>query len=137
MGNPKMMTILPEIKFSCRKSVFFEFYSIPTQRSSRQRNGPWNAKSSVFDSSTKSSPTRFETDDVQGRSPGCTGMQAPVVRAHCETTTAGPREQPSGGHTISNDLLEDHHTDGDEKWNKPLVQTGTTLPEIEKNTEGG
>uniref|UniRef100_A0A914E9Z2 F-box domain-containing protein n=1 Tax=Acrobeloides nanus TaxID=290746 RepID=A0A914E9Z2_9BILA len=49
----------------------------------------------------------------------------------------GPREQPSGGPTISSDLLDDHHTDGDEKWNKPLVQTGTTLPEIEKNTEGG
>ena len=54
-----------------------------------------------------------------------------------DKTTAGPREQPSGGPTISSDLLDDHHTDGDEKWNKPLVQTGTTLPEIEKNTEGG
>ena len=27
-----------------------------------------------------------QTDDVQGRSPGCTGTQAPVGRAHCETT---------------------------------------------------
>ena len=54
-----------------------------------------------------------------------------------DKTTAGPREQPSGGPRISSDLLDDHHTDGDEKWNKPLVQTSTTLPEIEKNTEGG
>uniref|UniRef100_A0A914DX30 PDZ domain-containing protein n=1 Tax=Acrobeloides nanus TaxID=290746 RepID=A0A914DX30_9BILA len=88
----------------------------PTQRSSRQRNGPWNAKFSVFDSSTKSSPTRF-------------------ANRRCSRTQ--PRMHGNASPTISSDLLDDHHTDGDEKWNKPLVQTGTTLPEIEKNTEGG
>uniref|UniRef100_A0A914CKV0 Uncharacterized protein n=1 Tax=Acrobeloides nanus TaxID=290746 RepID=A0A914CKV0_9BILA len=54
-----------------------------------------------------------------------------------DKTTTGSREQPSGGPTISSDLLDDHHTGGDEKWNNPLVQTGTISPEIEKNTEGG
>uniref|UniRef100_A0A914DWN1 Uncharacterized protein n=1 Tax=Acrobeloides nanus TaxID=290746 RepID=A0A914DWN1_9BILA len=113
----------------------------PTQRSSRQRNGPWNAKSSVFDSSIKSSPTRFANRRCSSTLPRmhANASSGGPGTLRDDKTTAGPREQPSGGPTISSDLLDYHHTmetrNGTSHWSK-LAQYRQKSRRIQKAAEG-